>query len=42
MKFLCWLFGHKPVWHYDGSGHCRRCGKSGSRPCVGDVTDGFD
>ena len=25
--FWCWLFGrHKPVFYYDSSGYCRRCG----------------
>lgn len=41
-RLLCRWFGHRPVWHYDGSGFCRRCRTSGSRPCVGDPTDGFD
>jgi hypothetical protein len=36
----CRFWGHKPVWYYDGSGHCRRCGKSGDRPCRNDW-DGF-
>ncbi len=25
--FICWLVGHHwPVFYYDSSGYCRRCG----------------